>query len=943
MIQDPGTSEADSSALMEVNQQQFDDYMEAIPVESQEEQDLLNKIMNYDVNKIPPSLEAALIHYECNRFGQEKSAFDVESFQFCPCCGSLQQKAFAFSTDSKKFDFYGPIIPLFFQLAKHLTLLSLVYALAGAFVQVNIYRENAKKKPDWGFYEQVVNTNNMDRETYYNKAANFLFPCLWLFSIVFYFFVQDQQTRLALQIKKKRPTASDYTLMIHNVEPQEEKYDFILELIKSRVFVTVGSSATIEIERIIYGKYEGNLARLNHKIENSRRAVFALEDHLEQGLEEKSAKVFMKKLKVARELYNKYKRSYQKYKKICRDDKDKSKYSIAFVTLSTPTQAQMVSPVGTNSYIISQIFPCLFKNKVHIIEPAHEPDDIKWKFIGYSPFETFCSVFVSYSLYVIVVAVSFAIQLGTRILQNWWTTVTPLLVSNKYVLMVINMPFLTSFVVNVLNFIVILFTSNLTKNERHLSESEATLSHARKLIWLQFINSAGFPIALWIISHIKNYEESQYKHREVTAISKYVLSMLITNIFMNPLMHAVNPSFLYKTWWVRRRIEKRLLAGEAVDMTQKELNMLYEPQELSLHVRYASLVRTFFVSCFFFDIMPFGMVLCFLFMLTQYWVDKYMLVNRYKRIPRLHQDLAYGAVQIAEFGGCLFVLGHMIFKYRKFFVFEEAEGYPLSTRILDLAFVFISYLVPLLSMRVILIQNEDQKEEREELLGESMNTETYGNERSIQDPDLMFEMMHQEGREVPFQEIWTELDVDFDRSNPLTKEEATKRWRTAKMGNSTGEPIKLPDPKKDEESKEGLDKMVNSLLVQDYPEIFTDGEIQDHKDDGEKGEENAQQIEVQRSHRSTRFQSNVTKEAITNQAVAIDLTEADNPKIDWRIQSEFGAGVSQVRQKEKRRVGINRTRGMTGYLQMDLDENKDEDFLDIVTNMRRNLYGGLKK
>ena len=906
MIEGNQKQETEVIEIVDINQQEMADLIQEIPVESQQEQDLLEKVLKFDENAMPPKLDLAMIHYKCNKFGQEKISFDVETFNFCACCGSMEQAEYQLSDPTDTFDFYGPTIPLFFHLAKMLSLLSLIYGLAGLYVQVNIYKENDRLRPDLALMDKIFNTNAMNKDTYYSKAANFLFPCLWIFTVVYYFFIHDKQTQLAEKIKKKRPTASDYTIMIHNIEPHEQNYGYILGLIQKRIFLnSIGDSAKIEIERIIYGKFEGNLIRHEIKIRKNMVAVEALQAKLNSEVDPKLRTSFETKLKAAVKLLDDYQKSYDKYKKIYETDQDKNKFSIAFVTLSNPSQARLINPVTTQTYVLSKMFPCFYREKVHIILPAHEPDDIKWKFIGYSPFDTFWSVVCSYTWYTLTVLVSFVFQLTIKLLQSWWSgSFTPGITSNVRVQSVLNLPFISSFAVNILNFLVILITSKLTRSERHLSNSDMILSHARKLIWLQFLNSAGFPVALWILAHTDRFGSLLKKYTEVDAISKHVLSMLITNMFLNPIMHIVSPGFLYKLWWTRRRIQNDLEAEKPVNLTQKDLNLMYEPEDPSLHVRYASLVRTFFVSCFFFDILPIGMVICFGFMVFQFWIDKYMILRRYRRIPRLHQELAYGAAQIAEFGGFLFVLGHLLFKYRKIFVFETQENYQNSTKLIDVLFTVLSFLFPLLSMRLIMISEKDDEE-----IDLGHNTDAFNQTLEI-DPSLQFEMMHREGREIPFKEIWVDLDIDYDRKNPLTREEALRRWKSAKMGTGGTE---LPDPSDNNQPLEESEK--------------------------KELERNTEELAGVATYRTSRIDSIYKNPPLPTEAKPVDPTEPGHAEFEPVVT---GSGPAPDF-KPKQTLTVKATKPNRGTKFGGSGEGyagEDDEIMNKIVNIRMSLYGG---
>ena len=215
---------------------------------------------------------------------------------------------------------------------------------------------------------------------------------------------------------------------------------------------------------------------------------------------------------------------------------------------------------------------------------------------------------------------------------------------------------LPSIVTQVLNFVIIELAIRLTDKERNFSVSGGTLSLTRKLVWIQFVNSAGFPIALHALSS---------EHGGISNLTSYIFKMLLTNMWLNPLLHTLDPGIFLREFFVKRPIEKKLMLLEPVSITQRELNKLFEPADLAMLTRYASVIRTFFVACLFIEILPSGMLLCLVFMVIQYWADKYMILRRYKRAKRMSKHLAYGVSWIASSCIFLIVAGHVTLKYVK--------------------------------------------------------------------------------------------------------------------------------------------------------------------------------------------------------------------------------------------------------------------------------------
>ena len=331
--------------------------------------------------------------------------------------------------------------------------------------------------------------------------------------------------------------------------------------------------------------------------------------------------------------------------------------------------------------------PCFFKGRKHKITPADEPDDIEWSRVGNDEMHTYIRSTLSNGFIWLMIALFFAIQLGAVITQSYIKRVVHQNISNSLAIAVLTLPLLPSVVTQLLNFVLIEIAVKLTDREQNLSVSSGILSSTRKLVWIQFVNSAGFPVALYTLSN---------EYDGIDNITTYIFKMQLTNMWLNPLLHALDPAFFLREFWVKRQLEKKLMRLKPVSITQKELNELFEPPDLAMHTRYASVIRTFFVSCFFFEMLPSGMFLCLVFMVIQYRVDKYMVLRRYKRAKRMSKHLAYGVSWIAT--SCIFlvVAGHVTVKY---LMTKNKQSFSRMEIAIDLFPLILFYIVSLLNMK----------------------------------------------------------------------------------------------------------------------------------------------------------------------------------------------------------------------------------------------------
>ncbi len=614
------------------------------------ERDILRDIENYDINKIPPSIEHAELHTECCKFGQPVQNLEMEKVKFCPCCCNIETVPFDAFVSTEDLDCFGPVIPLFFQFSKFLILLTFILCLFAAVGQYYIIKANCSpgKRQEYcrNNIRMVViyaHRDLSDRFAYY-QVASFLLAGITAVTFLCFGMFHKRAIKLKEKIDKGMITASDYTVMMYDIA---------------------------EIVKINIGKFEGNLERLKKDIADIDAGISSISKYLvsqETTLDKDLKEGLNKKLETLEKKKKDLQSKLEDYqKRICENPSFKEN-SIAFVSMKYMIDAEKVYELETVIrkilWILSKIFWCFVPKKLHYVRQAPEPDDIKWKFIGFSPFQRGKTYFVSYVVTLLAIVASFGVQMGVRILQ---ATLMKRYNENSpskttfYLVKVLGV--LGSVVVSLANFLLVALSMRMSRYEKHLSYSMFTLSHTRKLIVLQFVNTAGVVIALTYLPQdlggVKNFAETVFLNQ-------------ITNLCLNPLLHAFDPSHLVRML-KQRTVKKKMTADSNYsEMTQKELNELFEPADITIYLRYCSVIRTFFVSCFFFHALPSGMFVCLVFLVVQFWVDKLMVLRRYKRPTRYHHSLNFSLAQFAEKSVLLMILGHVAFKHN----LAESFGYP---------------------------------------------------------------------------------------------------------------------------------------------------------------------------------------------------------------------------------------------------------------------------
>lgn len=467
------------------------------------EKEIMNKLMFYDENKTPPNLEEAFLHAECCKVGQPITEMNVSKIKICPCCYNIENLEYPLCTSTKDITSLGPVIPMFFNLYKFLMLLTLFYCIGTFFSEWNILRGNCNlnlKNCDYNLRKFI---DIEKRERTYIQVS--IVPVLLGITLVSFLLLYYFQSHLRERVDAKSLSPSDYTAMLYEIGPDEENRAYIENYIYELLFYH--DFPPVQIKSICIGKFEGNLSRIQADIDSIKLTIEALNKAATiPSITESAEKKIKKKLEAQEKKLKSFEEKYTNYSKRLENEPSLKYNSIAFVSFNTQAQADCVFQLETQKmkfrFYLSKIFPCFVKKKVHYIQQSPEPEDIKWKFIGYTSTQRFLSILYSYLVTLLLVLVSFGIQVGLRFLQYQLIRGSGDDMKGKstfYSVWVQCVQWVSSVLVAVMNGLIITLSLKLSRSERHLSHSMFTLSHTKKLIFLQFINSAGVPIGLMFL------------------------------------------------------------------------------------------------------------------------------------------------------------------------------------------------------------------------------------------------------------------------------------------------------------------------------------------------------------------------------------------------------------------------------------------------------------
>ena len=621
---------------------------------------LLAVLENYDDSKYPPKIEHAKTHNKCTKIGKEIDigAEDLK-FEICPCCGFVEHKPYELSVDPKKISNYGPTLPLFFQFSKFLILITALLCLVGAVGQYYIIQANCESGclPN---LKTLLELGPRQSQGTYAKLAPFLHlsfvvvVCISL--LVFY----RSQFRLAEENDQGNISPSDYTIMLDNIPEKFKDEDRLAGHLQR--YAASNGIVPFKVERICYAKFEGNLHRKRREIDTTWSYI----QSIEQLLQIEENPVVRTEL-IERQDALEVSMKSQKKELVHLQAKLNASPALlnnetAFVTLRTPRQvdrllkSQSMKTIAQNT--LSKYVPCFSCSSGAEFERAPEPDDVLWRHIGHSAAERGRSILVGYLAGAGLILLSFMLQLGVRVLQAEY--VDDLNEEDDGWLDDLNLQLVqvgASLLINVINFAICAVLRALSDRERHVSSSHFVVSETRKLVLVFFANSALVTLALYYF---------RFSVGKMQGVALAVFYLLLSTLVLNPFLTVVDPFYFYLLYQ-RSSAEKMLKAKEPNyynTTTQKDFNLLFEEPSLDLGEKYGSLIKTFFVTCFFFYILPIGPVFCGLTLGMQYWADKYIILRRHKKIPRFSKELSLELAEFAEISLLLFTAGNLFFKWK---------------------------------------------------------------------------------------------------------------------------------------------------------------------------------------------------------------------------------------------------------------------------------------
>ncbi len=295
------------------------------------------------------------------------------------------------------------------------------------------------------------------------------------------------------------------------------------------------------------------------------------------------------------------------------------------------------------------------------VDDPPEPDDLDWFNFKYSPRNRIIRIIVVSLICIIIIGISFGIVLGFTVLQN------KVIDNNKTMNLFLRylLSFLISIVISIINAVFDLVLTELTFLEKHLSRTNYYLSLSIKIAIFTFFNSAIIPL---LATHLIVKRQTKYHYnmdRNIVIVNDMFILFLV-NALVTPLLWTFYIPYIIKKIQICI-IEKN---PDKHNMTQRELNKLYELPDMRIAYKYSFLAKTLAMTLFYLPIFPMGFIVSFVGFVFAYFLELFNFTHLYKRpemldeiITKVYADYFIVILFIGAVGDYFFF--HEIFRNNK--------------------------------------------------------------------------------------------------------------------------------------------------------------------------------------------------------------------------------------------------------------------------------------
>ena len=180
---------------------------------------------------------------------------------------------------------------------------------------------------------------------------------------------------------------------------------------------------------------------------------------------------------------------------------------------------------------------------------------------------------------------------------------------------------LAAFIV-LINFLLPMTIKLTSRSEIHFRESAVQVSILAKLVLARFLNSA---VLTFLVTRKSDMLTSKFARK--------IQFLMIIDLFSSPLVRLFDVYNLFMRYVIAPRCSK----------TQAQMNKHFNGTFWNLAERYTDMMKKVFFAFYYAWLAPSGFLITGVALFVDYFVDKYLLLRRWRTPPRLHSHLSVAA------------------------------------------------------------------------------------------------------------------------------------------------------------------------------------------------------------------------------------------------------------------------------------------------------------
>ncbi|CAI2381736.1 unnamed protein product [Moneuplotes crassus] len=768
--------------------------------------DLIEDILD----QIPPDFELAEKHRDANRvknirdevtFKNTKSVNKKEDF--CPCCQMPTSKSaplFSLCTNVFNLEDLGCGFPLYYEYKKFIFGIFIAIILIFSITAL-VFNTNEGKASQWVEGKEPSNLMKLSLGNYGAVPSNYegdelIIQAYLNFGAILVILILEnilrrRQNILVKKIDEKNITPPDFTVYAMNLpldKSQEqvkewfENYDDELKLKVSKINYCYDIKESVKLSREL-DKWQKMQNYVLHYREQKCNELNITEEQAEKdGIDINPPRVdydyfcIKETFPTFEEIAAKVEQLEKQFEELRNEmdvDTDKDLYiGKAFITLERQQQATRLAKIFEMHYIIRAVFFLYYRvfkckqvkiekrfwdGKRIIIERAADPVDVYWENLSVKDYQRLVKTLITYSITAILLCFVFGIYFSLNIWKEDLEDNASNSNKSGEIWTVRVVSFGTSILAIFINSILKFVIRKLSSYEKHMTYTKYHLSVAFKLTIATFVNVALLPI-------FTRLEKEEWF--ESGGLSTTIFYNVVSVSFVAPIVNLFNISYLIKR--IKMCREKR--KGEKSKLTQRQANQLFLGPNMDIASAYSNTCLLFLVVSFYTPIMPILPMVAGAGVLLQYWVEKYLLLRRYSIPEAAGSAMANFYANVLPFGMFLYALSNYLF-------LNELSDHENQHGQWALWFM-IAYIV--LPVRLLL--------------------------------NLFTDSIEKDG-EMTYESRMTTFINDYDRSNPMTSNEARREFLLALKTRNNAE-NKEQNDEDDKEIDDELQKLEGKNKLQ---------------------------------------------------------------------------------------------------------------------------------